>query len=90
MKKNSNLEFHIGKETINIVHEYTYLFLKLLQYSSHANKADVVVFVGYVREYRRGSIYSARSPPIMKIVMRARKRGKRAQGRRRKRGSTSL
>ena len=24
-KKNSNLEFHIGKETIDIVHEYTYL-----------------------------------------------------------------
>ena len=23
--KNSNLEFHIGKETIDIVHEYTYL-----------------------------------------------------------------
>ena len=45
MKKNSNLEFHIGKETINIVHEFTYLFLKLLQYSSHANKADVVVVV---------------------------------------------
>ena len=24
-KKNSNLEFHIGKETIDIVHEYTYI-----------------------------------------------------------------
>ena len=24
-KKNSNLEFHIGKETIDIAHEYTYL-----------------------------------------------------------------
>ena len=24
-KKNSNLEFHIGKETIDILHEYTYL-----------------------------------------------------------------
>ena len=24
-KENSNLEFHIGKETIEIVHEYTYL-----------------------------------------------------------------
>ena len=24
-KKNSNLEFHIGKETSDIVHEYTYL-----------------------------------------------------------------
>ena len=24
-KKNSHLEFHIGKETIDIVHEYTYL-----------------------------------------------------------------
>ena len=24
-KKNSSLEFHIGKETIDIVHEYTYL-----------------------------------------------------------------
>ena len=34
-KKNSNLEFHIGKETINIVHEYTYLFLKLLQYCNY-------------------------------------------------------
>ena len=35
VKKNSNLEFHIGKETINIVHEYTYLFLKLLQYFNY-------------------------------------------------------
>ena len=24
-KKNSNLEFHIGKETVDIVHEYKYL-----------------------------------------------------------------
>ena len=24
-KKNSNLEFHIGNATIDIVHEYTYL-----------------------------------------------------------------
>ena len=24
-KKNSNLEFHIGKETIDILYEYTYL-----------------------------------------------------------------
>ena len=24
-KKNSNLEFHVGKEAIDIVHEYTYL-----------------------------------------------------------------
>ena len=27
-KKNSNLEFHIGKETIDIVHEYLAEFLK--------------------------------------------------------------
>ena len=34
-KKNSNLGFHVGKETIDIVHEYTYLFLKLLQYCNY-------------------------------------------------------
>ena len=33
-KKNSNLEFHIGKETIDIVHEYTYLGTRI---SSTAN-----------------------------------------------------
>ena len=35
VKKNSNLEFHIGKETIDIVREYTYLILKLLQYCNY-------------------------------------------------------